>query len=545
MSTQAEAATVSRLGQTIVVDAVVIGAGFAGLRMLYELRRLGLSTAVIEAASDVGGTWYWNRYPGARTDSESWVYAYSFSKELQNEWQWQERFPTQPEALSYLRHVADRFDLTRDITFRTRVESAHYSADSKTWLVSTDRGSKYRCRYLITAVGLLSLPYKPPLPGLDDFAGNWYVTGDWPHDEVDFTGKKVAVIGTGATGVQVIPIIAHTAEKVIVFQRTPNYVLPARNYTLTEDERKAIRVNYEIIWDKARNHFFGFPLNAAGRTIDDATPEEQQRILDRGWEDGGMKFLFEAFDDIMVDARSNKIVAEFVRNKIRTLVKDPRTAELLCPAYPIGAKRLPLGHFYYEAFNRDNVALVDVSTNAIAGITADAIETQTDTYPVDIVVFATGFDAVTGQLTKMDIRGVDDVSLRNKWAEGPRAHLGIGVDGFPNMYMICGPHTPFANIPVVIESVVEWIGHAIEHIRAEGAAGLEATPEAVEAWRRNVQTLIEATVLADGPNSWFLGRNIPGKPNVTLFYFGGVGAYRGEIQATADNGYDGFALLQQ
>jgi cation diffusion facilitator CzcD-associated flavoprotein CzcO len=544
MSIQAEAAVHSRTGQTIVVDAVVIGAGFAGLGMLYELRQRGLSAAVIEAASGVGGTWYWNRYPGARTDSESWVYAYSFSKELCDEWQWQERFPTQPEALSYLRHVADRFDLLRDITFSTRVESARYEADSQTWLVSTDRGSTYRCRYLITAVGLLSLPYQPPFAGLDGFQGKWYLTGDWPHDEVDFTGKKVAVIGTGATGVQAIPIIAHTAEQVIVFQRTPNYVLPARNYTLTDDERKAIRINYDAIWEKARNHFFGFPLEPAGRTIDDATPEEQQRILDRGWEDGGMKFFFEAFDDIMVDPRSNKIAAEFVRNKIRTIVKDPHTAELLCPSYPIGAKRLPLGHFYYEAFNRDNVALVDVSADAIAGVTSNAIQTQTATYPVDIIVFATGFDAVTGQLTRMDIRGVDGVSLKDKWAEGPRSHLGISVDGFPNMYMLSGPHTPFANIPVVIEAVVEWIGHAIEHIRTVGAVALEATPQAVEQWRRNVATLVEATVLADGPNSWFLGRNIPGKPNVPLFYFGGVGAYRREIQAAADNGYDGFTLLR-
>jgi cyclohexanone monooxygenase len=524
-------------------DAVVVGAGFGGLRMLHELRQLGLSARVIEAGTDVGGTWYWNRYPGARTDSESWVYGFSFSRELQDEWNWTERFPTQPEVLKYLRHVADRFDMRKDIQFNARVVSARFDEANTTWEVTTDQGDTYRCTYLVTSAGLLSSPYQPDFPGLDDFTGDWYLTGRWPKDGVDFTGKRVAVIGTGATAVQAIPMIAHTAKHLTVFQRTPNYVLPARNYLLSDDERQAIRANYDEIWSKCRRHFFGFPWDYAGRTIADVTPEEHQKILEGGWEVGGFRFIFETFDDVFTDEASNAVASEFVRNKIRAVVHDPETAELLCPKdYPLAGKRPPLGHFYYETFNRDNVSLVDVSAEPIAGITANGVRVGDDEYEADIIVFATGFDAVTGSYTGLDIRGRDGVELAQRWREGPKTQLGITVDGFPNLFMICGPQTPFANIPVVIDGIVDWIGGALTHLRENSFKTIEPTPDAVEKWTRHMEDLVNATVLPQGKNSWFLGQNIPGKPNVVLFHFGGVGVYREECQDEADRGYRSFTL---
>lgn len=526
-------------------DAVVIGAGFSGLRMLWELRQLGLTARVIEAAPDVGGTWYWNRYPGARTDSESWVYAFSFSKELQDDWDWQERYPTQPEALAYLQHVADRFDMRRDIQFETRMESAVYDEAANRWTVTTDRGDSYTSRYFVPATGVLSLPYTPPFPGIDTFEGESYVTGRWPEEPVDFTGKRVAVIGTGATAIQAIPIIAQTAAHVTVFQRTPNYVLPARNYTLGDAERQAIRTDYDDIWEQAREHFFGVAMGAPGGPLQDATPAEQQRVLEYGWEVGGFRYIFETFSDLLVDDRSNEVAAEFIRNKIRAIVHDPEVAELLCPTdYPLVGKRPPLGHFYYETFNRANVSLVDISENEITEITARGIRTATDDYDADIIVFATGFDAVTGTLKSLDIRGKGGTPLRDKWTGGPRTHLGIAVDGFPNMFLICGPQTPFANLPVVIDGIVDWIGKAIRHLDDNELTSIEATHEAVEAWGQHMDELVNATVLAKGKRSWFLGDNIPGKAHAVLFYFGGVGNYRQECQAAMAKDFDGFELAK-
>ncbi|MFE5705398.1 flavin-containing monooxygenase [Rhodococcus koreensis] len=525
------------------VDAVVIGAGIGGLRMLHQLREQGLTVQVFEAAPDLGGTWFWNRYPGARTDSESWTYAYSFSKELQDEWDWSERFPTQDEVYRYLSHVADRFDLRRDIAFDTRVESAVYDEDSARWLVTVAGGRRYRCAYLVTALGLLSLPYKPDFKGLEDFEGQWHVTGRWPQEEVDFTGKRVAIIGTGATAVQAVPLIAQTAAQLTVFQRTPNYVLPARNYTLTDFEREGIRSSYDEIWRKARKHPFGYAFDRAGVTKSDVTPEEHQRILERGWETGGFRFVFETFDDMTLDEEANEIASEFVRNKIRAIVKDPETAELLCPKdYPIVSKRPPLGHFYYEAFNRDNVRLVDISQTPIDEITANGIRVGEDEYTADIIIFATGFDAGTGSYNYIDIRGRGGETLEKKWADGPRTHLGITIDGFPNMFMVSGPQSPFGNIPVVVEGTVEWIGNAVTHLRENGLDTIEPTSEAVASWWQLLQDYINATLLPKGRHSWFLGANIPGKPRGVLFFFGGVGTYRKTCQAAADSGYADFTL---
>ena len=525
-------------------DAVVVGAGFGGLRMLHEFRSRGLSVVVLEAGSDVGGTWFWNRYPGARTDSESWVYAYSFLKELQDEWDWTERFPSQPEALAYLNFVADRLDMRRDVRVNARVVSAVYDEGANEWVVRTDSGETLRCTYFVPAAGLLTKPYKPDFPGLDDFEGEWHLTSRWPAEGLDLTGKRVAVIGTGATGVQVIPIVAKSAAELTVFQRTANYVLPGRNYLLTDDERREIRANYDKIWEQAKQHFFGFAMDYTGRTIHDVDADEAQKILEGGWEKGGFRFIFETFDDIFVDMASNDVASEFVRNKIRAIVTDPATAELLCPGKdnPLAGKRPPLGHFYYETFNRPNVNLVDVSSTPITSITPTGIRVGDDEYEVDVIIFATGFDAVTGSYVGLDVRGRGGVQLADRWKDGPRTHLGIAVDGFPNMFMVCGPQSPFANIPVVIDGIAEWIGEAVTHLREEGLSRMEPAPEAVEHWRTHMDDLVNATVLSKGKGSWFLGKNIPGKPEVVLFYFGGAGAYRGECKEAAERGYDSFVL---
>jgi cyclohexanone monooxygenase len=436
--------------------------------------------------------------------------------------------------------------MRRDIQFNTRATSAVFDESSDTWSVTTDQGNTYTCRYFIPALGVLSTAWKPDFPGLDDFDGEWHLTGRWPDEDVDFAGKRVAVIGTGATAVQLIPILAHTAKQVQVFQRTPNYVLPARNYTISDDERRAFRADYDEIWRKSREHFFAFPWEPAGRTADDVTPEEHQKILEQGWERGGFRFIFETFDDIFTNEKSNEIASEFVRNKIRAIVNDPDTAERLCPKnYPLAGKRPPLGHFYYEAFNQDNVALIDVSNDPISEITRKGVRAGDVEYEADIIVFATGFDAVTGSYGGLDIRGRDGVSIEDKWAAGPRTQLGIGVDGFPNMFMISGPQTPFANLPVVIDGIVDWIGRAISHLQENQLIRMEAEPDAVEHWRQHMEDLVNATVVTNGPRSWFLGGNIPGKPQVVLFYFGGAGAYRKECNEAAEKGFEGFALTSR
>ncbi len=527
--------------QATTFDAIVIGAGFGGLRMLHELRELGLTTRIFEAGTNVGGTWYWNRYPGARTDSESWVYAFSFSRELQDDWNWSEKYPSWTEALSYLQHVADRFDMRKDIQFETRVTAAHYDEVAKVWHVTTDDGDKHSCRYLISATGPLSTPYKPNFPGIDSFKGEWYLTGRWPKEDVEFAGKRVCIIGTGATGVQVIPLVAQTAAHLTVFQRTPNYVMPARNAPMTEFELKSIRANYDRIWELAREHVFGFALEPAGRNGPDVSAEEAQRILERHWEIGGFRFLFETFDDILTNEYTNKLVADFIRNKIRSIVQDPETAELLCPTcHPVAARRPPLGHFYYETFNRDNVSLVDVKDVPITEITERGIRTADAEYEADVIIFATGFDAVTGTLNAIDIKGRGGAELRDKWEGGPQTYLGITVDEFPNLFMVGGPQSPFANIPVVIDGCVDWIGRALKLMHEKECASIEPTAEAVAQWGTHMNDLVNATLMHQAKRSWFMGDNIPGKPHAVLFYFGGAGNYRKECLAALENDFEGF-----
>ncbi len=524
-------------------DAIVIGAGFGGLRMLHELRELGLTALVVEAGTDVGGTWYYNRYPGARTDSEAWLYAFSFSQEIQDRWDWAERFPSQGEALSYLQYVAEHCDMRKDIRFSTRVTGACYQESDDRWEVATDDGKTLTCRYFITATGPLSTPYRPNFPGIDDFRGEWYLTGNWPKEPVSFNNKRVAVIGTGATAVQAIPLIAQTAAEVTVFQRTPNYVLPARNAPLSDHDRERYRKNYDAIWARTREQAFAFDFNDAGRNLGDVSPEECRRILERGWEIGTFRFLFETFDDIFVDEHANEVVSEFVRDKIRSIVTDPETAELLCPKdHPLGAKRPPLGHFYYETFNRDNVKLVNIRDNPITGISEKGVLVGDAEYEADLIVFATGFDAVTGTLNRLDIRGRDGVALNDRWLGGPSTYLGITVDGFPNLFMVGGPQTPFANIPVIIDGCVDWIGRAIKHLRDSGSAVMEPRSEAVTSWGQHMNELVNMTVLPRSQGSWFMGGNIPGKPRAVLFYFGGAGNYRKECDAEAESGYPEFQV---
>jgi cation diffusion facilitator CzcD-associated flavoprotein CzcO len=528
-------------------DAIVVGAGFGGLRMVHEFRRLGLSVRVFEAGTDVGGAWYWNRYPGARTDSESWIYSYYFSEELLAEWDWSQRFPSQDEALRYLQYVADRFDLRTDITFSVRVTAATYDEVANVWTVTTGDGDSFTCTYFVSAAGLLTVPYLPGFPGIESFTGQWYFTGRWPKEGVDFAGKKVAVIGAGATAVQIIPIVASLAAQLHVFQRTPNYVMPARNSPLSSEQRAAIKRDYAQIWARTKQQFFGMDINLAGRVMSQTSPAEIARVLEWGWEIGGFRYIFETFDDILVDDTSNEIAAEFVRNKIRNIVHDRAVAELLCPKdHPLGGKRPPLGHFYYETFNRPNVTLVDVSgDNPITEITPTGIGTRNGHYDADIIVFATGFDALTGSVLQMDIHGRDSVSLRDKWRNGARTHLGICVDGFPNFFMLSGPQSSFSNSPVVIESAAEWIGAAVTYLHRHGYAAIDPKPEAVQRWRQRVQDLVDVTVVRQGKNSWLLGQNIPGKPQEILLYTGGLGPYRQDCQTTIDNNFADFDLRKQ
>ena len=510
------------------VGAVVVGAGFGGLRMLNELRGLNIDAVVIEEGSDVGGTWFWNRYPGARTDSESWVYCYSFSTELQQDWDWAERYPAQPEVLAYLRHVADRFDLRRDIRFGTRVRSSTYDESSNRWVVETDTGERLRCRFLIFATGPLSKPIAPPFDGLDSFRGEWYLTARWPDRPVSFAGKRVAVIGTGATGIQIVPVIAEQSAHVTVFQRTPNYAIPARNRPLTDAERHDIKDRYAQIWAATQRHASGFAIPETRKTFYELDADERREALVGALERGGFQFQFTTFRDLMVDEKANEAAAEFLRAHIRSVVNDPETAELLCPkGYPFGAKRPPLEHGYYAAFNRPNVTLVDVSDDPITAITERGVRTGTAMRDFDVLIFATGFDGSTGALMAMDVRGRGSQALNDAWANGPRTFLGITVDGFPNMFLVTGPQSPFGNVPVMIENEVRWIGAAIEHGLRDGGGALEPEPAAVQGWVDEVDRSLNATLMRKGTlaRSWFLGLNVEGKPAAPLFYFGRANRY--------------------
>ena len=522
-------------------DVLIIGAGFGGMRVLHECRQIGLSALIIEAGTDLGGTWYWNRYPGARTDTESWAYCFYFSEELNAGFDFKERFATQAQSLEYLNYAADALDMRKDMRFKQRVSSAAYDPASNTWTTTTESGQRYTSQYLVAASGLLSVTYKPPFRNADAFQGESYITGNWPKDAVGFAGKRVAVIGTGASAVQAIPMIAHEAKSLTVFQRTPNYVMPARNHPITEEQQREIRRGFKDMIPQCHRQVFGFPMEDSTQGAKDFSPEEQQRVLERGWETGGFRFLFETFNDILVDEDSNRIISDFVRNKIRAIVKDPETAELLCPKYPLLAKRPPLGHYYFETFNRDNVELVDVSQDPIEEITPTGLKTgQREFGDFDILVYATGFDASTGALTHIDVRGLSGKPLSQQWKEQVRTHVGICVPDMPN-FMISGPQTPFANIPMIIDRCADWIGQALRHLKDKGLTRFEVREEAADKWTEYVGALVDATLLREGYKltSWFLGTNIPGKKPMPLFYFGGAPRYFGELRQDIDEGFPG------
>jgi cation diffusion facilitator CzcD-associated flavoprotein CzcO len=530
---------------TRAFDALVIGAGFSGLYQLYCLRdRLGLSVQVLEVAAGVGGTWYWNRYPGARCDSESHSYCYSFSEELMREWEWSERYPGPPEILRYLNHVADRFDLKRDIRFNTRVTSAHYDEKANLWRVTTDAGEVLTAQFLITAVGCLSSANIPDIAGHDSFAGRWYHTGQWPHEGVDFRGKRVGQIGTGSTGIQAAPVIAETAAHLTVFQRTANYSVPARNGPLTPEFLRYIKENTAEIRRVTQSSVNGHPWFISDRLALQTPAEERQALYEAAWETGGLRFRA-AFRDLVTDKAANDTAAEFIRSKIREIVKDPETAAKLSDFdHPYAAKRPPIDTDYFETFNRDNVTLVDVRAEPIERITPNGIRTRDAEYPLDIIVFATGFDGMTGSLLRMDIRGRDGLPLAEAWKAGPQNYLGMQVAGFPNLFMVTGPGSPsvLCNMPVAIEQHVEWITDCIAHMRKKGLTRIEPKNQAVESWVAEVNAAANATLLPQAKHSWYLGANVPGKPRVFMPYAGGMAHYRKICADVAARNYEGFSL---
>ena len=526
-------------------DVVVVGAGFAGMYMLHRLRGLGLDTTVIEAAADVGGTWWWNRYPGARCDIESLDYSYSFDPDLEQEWDWSERYATQPEILAYANHVADRFDLRRDIVFETRVTRAEWQDDTERWVVDTDHGDRYAARWLIMAVGCLSAAKRPEIAGIDTFAGPEYHTGQWPHEGVDVSGKRVGVIGTGSSGIQSIPILAEQAAHLTVFQRTPNYAQPAKNAPLDPEvvaERKATyRAHRELV--KRETHG-GVVVPAPTQSALAVSDEEREAHLRERWEMGQLFAVLGAYNDVMIDEEANAKVAGFVHDRIREIVHDPEVAEKLIPTtYPFGAKRVCLDTGYYATFNRPNVTLVDLREEPIEEIVPEGVRTTAALHELDVLVFATGFDAMTGALLRPDIVGRGGLHLREKWVAGPRTYLGLATAGFPNLFTITGPQSPsvLTNMMVSIEQHVDWIADCLSHLLAEGVTAIEADVDAEDAWVDHVNQVAAFTLYPKG-NSWYMGANVPGKPRVFMPYLGGVGPYRRVCEEVAADGYRGFTL---
>ncbi len=525
------------------VDAVVIGAGFAGLYMLHRLRKLGLSVVVFERGDGVGGTWYWNRYPGARCDTESMTYSYSFSGDLEQEWEWSERYALQSEILAYANHVAERFDLLRDIELNTAVRSVVFDELEQTWQVTTEGGEKVSARFCISAVGCLSAATMPDYPGLKDYTGEWYHTGRWPHEPVSFAGKRIGIIGTGSSGVQSTIAIAKEAAHLHVFQRTPNYSIPAWNGPLAREDAAKLKENYAAWREAARYSQIGIPFESNGKSAKSVPVEEREREFEAAWAEGGFNFVM-SYPDLLMDIESNRTAADFVERKIRATVNDPAVADLLIPKdHPIGTKRLCVDTGYYETFNRDNVTLVDIRNAPIETITAEGLRTRDASYALDVIVFATGFDAITGPLLKIDIRGRGGERLVDKWAEGPRTYLGLATAGFPNLFMITGPGSPcvLSNMLTSIEQHVDWMVTCIERMRDEGSATIEPNVQAEDDWVKTVHE-VGHTTLYPMANSWYTGANIPGKVRMFTPYAGGVGTYRQICDAVAEKNYEGFTF---
>ncbi len=528
-------------------DAIVIGAGISGMYQLYRLRELGLSVRVFESGAGVGGTWFWNRYPGARFDSESYSYGYSFSEELLQEWEWSEHFAAQPETLRYLNHVADKFDLRRDIQFNSRVVSAVRDDLANLWTIELEDGSRAQGQFLITAIGPLSAPTMPNIAGIDRFQGLSYHTGRWPHEPVDFAGRRVAVVGTGATGVQVIQEVAKTAGQLTVFQRSPNYCAPLRNSPIGAAEQSRIQASYPEIFARCRETHGCFLHKADPRNALDVSPEERRTFYEKLYNEPGFGIWMGNFRDILVDPKANETISEFMAEKIRQRVSDPEIAEKLIPRnHGFGTRRVPLETGYYEVYNQDNVLLVDIRETPIQEVTAQGIRTSDADYEFDIIIFATGFDAVTGAFDRIEFRGTEGQRLKDKWAHGPRTLLGLQTRGFPNLLTLVGPHNAatFCNIPRCIEQNVEWVTDLIRYMQDKGFSRVEPEAEAEEAWTAHVFETA-AGMLFSQVDSWFMGvnSNVPGKQQRTfLLYAGGAPAYRERCDQVASSGYQGFQL---
>ena len=526
-------------------DAIVVGGGLGGLYALHRLRRLGLKAKAFEAGSGVGGTWFWNRYPGARCDVESLEYSYAFDNDLQQEWHWPERYGNQSEILLYINHVADRFDLRKDVQLNTRVVAADFDPGRNIWTVRTDKGDVATAPFCIMATGNLSTPRVPNFKGIENFKGKWYHTGLWPHDGVDFTGLRVGAIGTGSSGVQMIPIIAAQAKHLHVFQRTANFSLPARNGPMDLE----IEARHKSEYIDRRAAAYETPFGIAGfppptQSALEATPEEREAQYEAKWAEGGSISFLYSYNDILVNKTSNDTASEFVRNKIRGIVKDQAVAELLAPNdHPIGTKRLCLDTNYYETYNRDNVKLVNARATPIEELTETGLRTTAEKYEFDAIVFATGFDAMTGALKEIDIRVGNGPSLAEKWDGGPTTYLGLMVAGFPNMFTITGPGSPSVKTQMIvaIEQHMDWIADCLDTMRRSGMTRIEPTPDAERDWVRHVNDVADGT-LYPLANSWYVGANIPGKPRVFMPYVGGFANYKKRCDAVAANGYEGFSM---
>lgn len=527
-------------------DMLIVGAGFAGLYQLYRAREMGLRTRVLEAGDGVGGTWFWNRYPGARCDVESLDYSYSFSSELEQDWVWSERYAPQEEILRYINHVADRFALRPDIQLNTRVTAARFKDEDGRWELRTEAGERFVATYLVMATGALSAPQRPGLDGLDGFTGAVYHSAQWPKEGADLTGKRVAIIGTGSSAVQMTPVIAEQAAQLTVFQRTANFSVPAHNVPFTPESLRAAKARYPERRILGREAITGQFLNANTKTAAEMTDEEKLAELEYRWQGAGGGFrMLRTFADQMSNEETNRMVAEFVRAKIREKVRDPRKAELLCPKddLPFGGKRLCVDSHYYETFDRDNVDIVDVRSTPIVAATPSGLRTTEREYAFDAIIFATGFDAMTGALLAIDIRGSGSVSLRERWKDGPVTYLGLSISGFPNMFVIAGPGSPsvLSNVVHSIETHVDWIMRLVRRMDARGLDRVEATREAEEEWVRRCADEAAKT-LYPRADSWYVGANVPGKPRVFMAFVAGVPTYRRIIERVESNDYEGFAF---
>ena len=524
------------------VDVVIVGAGFSGLYLVHRLRGLGFSLRVFERGGDVGGTWYWNRYPGARCDVESMQYSYSFSDELAREWRWSERYSPQPEILRYVNHVADRFDLRRDIQFDTSVEAAHFDDEAGRWQIRTSDGKQSTAQFIVMATGCLSAANMPKFEGLESYRGDTSHTGHWPHESIDFTGKRVGVIGTGSSAIQSIPIMAQQAAHLTVFQRTPNYMVPAHNAPLDRAYEAEVKADYGALRARAKTRPGGIDIEINLAPALEASEDDRRRIFEAKWAQGGFGFMG-AFGDLLLEAAANDTAAEFVRGKIRDVVDDPEVAALLSPHNVFGCKRLCVDSNYWQTYNLANVTLVDVSEDPIGRITPAGLRVKGEDYAFDAIVFATGFGAMTGALLKIDIRGVGGRKLTEIWAEGPKTYLGLAMAGFPNMFTVTGPGSPsvLTNMLPSIEQHVNWISDCLDHMRRNGHARINAEQQAEDDWVAHVGETAALSLRATC-SSWYVGANIPGKPRVFMPYMGGYPVYLEKCQEVVANGYQGFVL---